>query len=184
VGGLWTLPLFKALEAELPDPVPGHDGEPVIYELRDDGDRLVASADLAGLLQVVQPLDLSTEQSLEEDFRLFRERRKRLRGLGSVVVHVVLATGGDAEALAELVERKTARKPSNVFLLDAGGETFARLRDEALTPFAEVVLLDRHGRLRGAYGPGEAEGDRFAQDLASLANWPASDPPVGEAIGR
>ena len=45
---------------------------------------------------------------------------------------------------------------------------------------ASLFLLDRHARLRGVYGDGPDEADRFARESGMLANWVGSDPePIG-----
>lgn len=180
---LWAVPLVKSLQAEFPEPPPGFDREPEAFALVDEDGRLVASSELVGYLLLVAPLSLASERSAEEDFEHFRRLKKRVRGLGSSVVQVLLVDG-DGEQLSALLDAKRGRKPSNLFLLDPGGSVHEGLRVSAGRPRAELFVLDRHGRLRGSYDRSIPDGDRLAQDLAVLANWLGSDPPLGEPVRR
>lgn len=180
----WFPPLLKSLSLDFPEPVPGADRRAEVFELEEEKGERVSCEDLRGHLKVVQVLDLGSPQSAEQGFAAFRERKKRLRGLGSLVAHLVLVENSDSGSLSSFLDEKTARKPSNLFLIDDGGQVMAELRESAGKPDAVAIVLDRHGRLRGAYGSAEAEGNRFAQDLASLANWVGSDPEFGEAVTR
>jgi hypothetical protein len=180
----WALPLVKSLGAEYPEPPPGHEREPETFRLADLEGRDVSAADLGGYLLVVRPLRMGTEEETEADFVAFRECKARLRGLGSTIVQVLLVDGGGGGRLEELVAAKRARKPNNLFLYDEGGVVLERLRASAANPTAEVLVLDRHARIRGAYDASAADGDRFAQDLGKLANWIGCDPPPGQGIRR
>ena len=178
VGALWLLPLIKSLGAELPDPLPGMESAPVVFQARAENGGEVSLADLAGYLVLASSLSLEdgpgAERSLSELFRL----RKRLRGLGSSVVFLVLVTGADAEELGALLDANGLRKPIEVFLLDDGGQALEVLRTAAAPTPAEYFLMDTRGRLRGAYGADPAALDRLVTDAGQLANWRASDPPI------
>ena len=184
LGSMWLFPLLKSLSVSYPDPVPGHERSAESYTLMEEGGELVSCAQLGGLIQLVQALDLSSSETAEADFASFRERKKRVRGLGSLIAHVVLVRGADREVLSALIDSKTARKPSNLFLLDPEGATMSALLASSGADQAEVFVLDRHGRIRGAYGSSEAEGNRFAQDIGALANWQGSDPELGAPVTR
>ena len=61
VGGLWLIPLIKALGAELPDPLPGMDTAPIeLVGLTAEGDEVQLS-DLAGYLVLARSLSLADE---------------------------------------------------------------------------------------------------------------------------
>ena len=194
VGALFGIPLIKGLGAKPPDPLPGMDREPSTFELPDEHGRRVALADLAGQIVLLGELPLANAAQSELAMRALGTLRMRLRGLGSAVVFVSLAHGGDAATLSALLDAWTARKPVNVFLLDEGRKVLERLRTEAGSPSADFLLYDTHGRLRGLYGLGgreapssdaggaawdaahQAEIDRLVQQTGQLANWAGSDP--------
>ncbi|MFT5287162.1 MAG: hypothetical protein ACI8TQ_003342 [Planctomycetota bacterium] len=182
MSSLWSLPLLKSLQGEFPDPVPGFDREPEAFELLDDTGRKIAISDLGQYLLIVQILDLSSPGAADASFEEFRVRRKRLRGLGSMAVHLILVEDADAPELRAFVDSRTARRPHNFFLVDEGGKVRRSLQAAADRPDAKLFLLDRHGRMRGAYGGGLAESDRFAQNSGQLANWAGSDPGIGEPV--
>jgi hypothetical protein len=182
VASLWVVPLIKGLGAEFPDPIPGYDTEALAFELATDEGRRVSLADLRGNLVLVAELPLANAVEAEAAIESLRVRRKRLRGLGSLAVNVMLAHGAGADPLAAAIDENRARKPTNVFLLDEGRATFERLCIEAGHADARILLFDRHGRLRGAYGAGEEELDRCVAATGQLANWSGSDPPIGEPV--
>jgi hypothetical protein len=181
IGTLWGLPLLKSLRATYPEPPPGHERTPESFVLTDSEGRELRRADLEGFLLVVQPLDLREAEEAQAAFERFRARKKRLRGLSSLVHHVLLVDGASPETLGTFLDERTARKPSNLFLLDPGGEVWAALAGEA-APGATHLVLDRRGRLRGGFDDsagGEADLNRL---LTLLANWEGCDPPVGEPV--
>lgn len=183
--GFWVFPLYKSINVDFPDPVPGFDRQAEVFTLQAESGEEVTCADLAGHLLVIQSLDFGSPDSAEREFTSFRERKKRLRGLGSLLIHVILVQNAQPGPLAAFLDEKTARKPNNLFLLDEGGLTLAALRASASSPGADdVIVLDRHGRLRGAYGLTEAEGNRMAQDMGSLGNWLGSDPELGQPVSH
>ncbi|MFT4538769.1 MAG: cytochrome oxidase Cu insertion factor (SCO1/SenC/PrrC family) [Planctomycetota bacterium] len=184
LGAFWLFPLIKGLGVELPDPVQGADRMPEVFELEQEDGRRVRCADLAGHLVIIETLDFESPAQLEQEFASFRARKKRWRGLSSLVLHIVLAQNADKATLSAFIDKKTARKPNTIYAFDEGGKVLASLQEAAGVPVASVYVLDRHGRLRGSYGFTEAEGDRMAQDLASLANWVGSDPAIGQAINK
>lgn len=184
VGALWGLPLLRALSAELPDPVPGHESLPVSGSFVDEFGSPVAFDDLHGHLVIVGELPMAEEQARELAFQNLRVLRKRVRGLQPVVAFALLVQGGDPEAISLYLDEKRARKPSNVFLLDGDGAGFADLIERGGDPEARFFLLDRHGRMRGAYRTDVASMDRLAEETGILANWRGSDPPLGEPIPR
>lgn len=182
IGALFSVPLIKGLGAERPEPLPGWDAEPLTLRLPDETGRETTLTDLSQHLVLVTDLPLANAVASDEAFARLRTVRKRLRGLGDAVVYLVLAHGGDVPALLRLLDRMTAHKPSNVFLLDEDRTTLDRLREQAGSPAADWILLDRHGRARGVYGPGEAEVDRLAADAGALANWIGEDPEPGQPV--
>jgi peroxiredoxin len=163
------------------------------FELPDEHGKLVSLANLAGYLVIVTELPLANGQVRETTMRGVRALRKRLRGLGSTVVFVSLCHGGQAADLTALLDTWTARKPVNVFLLDDERAVMDELRAYGRSPSADWFLIDRHARIRGAYGVEEAEaslvGDALARNTAAnraevdrlvyqagqLANWMGSD---------
>jgi hypothetical protein len=110
--------------------------------------------------------------------------RKRVRGLSPVVTFAVFVRVGDSEALSLYLDEKRARKPSNVFLLDEDGTGFGNMVERGGDPEARFFLLDRHGRMRGAYRVDTPGMDQLAEEAGQLANWIGSDPPPGEPIRR
>lgn len=184
IGGLWALPLLRALSAELPDPVPGYDSPAVTGAFVDEFGRSVSIAGLRGHLVIVGELPMAEEQSRDSAFQNLRVLRKRVRGLSPVVTFAVLVQATDSEALSLYLDEKRARKPSNVFLLDGNGAGFEDMLARGGDPEARFFLLDRHGRMRGAYRVDTPGMDKLAVDAGILANWLGSDPPPGEPIRR
>lgn len=180
IGTLFTVPLWKSGQAELPPVLPGADRDPLTFELPDETGAPVSLDLLEGHLKVITELPLASGDQTEATFAGIRRLRKRLRGLGSMVVYVVLCKGGDGADLSALLDAKTARKPVNVFLLDPEGQTAADLRLLAGSQTADFFLADRHGRLRGLYANTESDLDRLVAHCGQLANWPDSDPPPGD----
>ena len=184
IGGLWGLPLLRALSAEFPDPVPGYESQAVSGAFVDEFGNAVTFAGLHGHLVIVAELPMAEEQSREGAFQDLRVLRKRVRGLQPVVTFAVLVQAGDTEALSPFLDEKRARKPSNVFLLDGDGTGFGEMVERGGDPEARFFLLDRHGRMRGAYRTDTRGMDNLAVDAGQLANWIGSDPPPGEPVRR
>lgn len=182
IGALWLVPLVKSFGAELPEPLPGHDGEPLVLELRELDGRAVSIQDLAGYLLIVSELPMGDARSAEQAIQDWRELKGRLRGLGSAVVHVQIAPESSAEALSELIRVKRARKPNNVFLLDPSGAALRTLVEARGLPSGDLFLVDTHGRWRGSYPQAPAGIDQLVHDAGHLANWPGSDPALGAGI--
>ncbi|GJM22973.1 MAG: hypothetical protein DHS20C15_28880 [Planctomycetota bacterium] len=177
VGVLFSFPLIKGLGARLPDPPPGIDSAPLEFELPDDSGKLVRRADLGGHLLVITELAYLNAALHDEPLERLRHLRKRLRGLGSAVVFVVMTHGATAEQLTGFVNINTARKPQNVWLVDEDGAVFSALVRQAGAPSAQMLLLDTHGRLRAIYGDDPAELDVLVGTAGVLANWRGADPP-------
>lgn len=161
IAASFGIPLIKGLNKDLPPVPPGTDNRPAVFALPDEHGAIVRSEDLRGSLLVVTDLPLANQAERERGFDGIRALRKRLRGMGSAVKFVVLCHGGDAAALSALLDAKTARKPVNVFLLDEGHEEMDALRRVAGAASARFLLLDRHGRPRGAWGDSEADVDEM-----------------------
>lgn len=177
VGTLVSFPLLKSLDKELPPMPPGEGRQPIDFTLPDETGRMVSLSDLGGHLKVITELPLAESRATQESFDGIRALRKRLRGLASTVVYVVLCHGGDRDTLSALLDERTARKPVNIFLMDEGRATAAWLRREAGSELAAFFLADRHGRIRRAY-PGTQDGiDRLIYDAGLLANVPEADRP-------
>lgn len=173
---LFSFPLIKGLGARLPDAPPGVDNAPMHFELPDDQGRVVSRADLAGHLLVITELAYLNVAQHDEPLKRLRELRKRLRGLGSTVVFVVMAHGATPDELAAFVDEHTARKPQNVWLVDEDRAVFTALCRDARAPSARMLLLDSHGRLRALYGEDPAELDTLVTTAGILANWRGADP--------
>jgi len=178
VGVLFSFPLIKGLGARLPDPPPGIDTAPLHFELPDDHGRSVTREDLAGHLLVITELAYLNVAQHDEPLKRLRELRKRLRGLGSTVVFVVMTHGATPDELAAFVDQHTARKPQNVWLVDEDRAVFSALCRDAGAPSAQMLLLDTHGRLRALYGEDPAELDTLVTTAGILANWRGADPAV------
>jgi len=181
VGTLFTVPFFKSMNATLPEPLPGMDGAALDFTLPGEDGVEVSLADLAGHLLVITELPLASGTQTEATFAGIRRLRKRLRGLGSTVVFVVLCHGGSPAMLTQLLDEKVARKPVNVFLIDEDGARRSWLRREAGSQSADFFLLDRHARLRGLYENTEADIDTLVMHAGQLANWLDSDPELAPA---
>jgi hypothetical protein len=171
----FAIPLLKSMDRELPAPLPGRDRPGLVLSLPDAAGALRQLDELRGRITVVTALSLANATERERTFAALRGLQKRLRSLSPVMGWTVLCTGSDAAGLAALLDAKTARRPHHLWLLDEGGAGMARLCAEAGSPSARLLLLDRHGRPRGAYGDGEAELDRLVAQAGELANWPGQD---------
>lgn len=187
LGLLWSFPLVKSLGAKFPDPLPGIDSDPVEFTLTDIDGRQVSPADLDGYLKLVSELPLANRAEAEATLAWMRRLRTRLRGLGSSVVYVTLCQGGTpADVVDLLAAADEPRKPVNVYLMDDDRATMAWLRREAGSETADILLLDRHGRVRGVFGRREGEArmsddevDRLVAATGQLANWVGEDPTPG-----
>jgi hypothetical protein len=172
----FTIPLLKSVGREFPPPLPGRERAALVLSLDDDAGALRQLEELRGRLVLVTALSLANTSELERTFDSQRVVQKRLRSLAPVLGWVVLCSGGGAADVAALLDAKIARRPHHLFLIDEGGSGMARLCAEAGSPSARWLLLDRHGRARGAYGDAEDELDRLVMHAGQLANWPAQDP--------
>ena len=172
----FAIPLIKALRAEFPPPLPGMDRPGQDSTLPDDAGASRSLAELRGHIVVVTALTLANSVERDAAFDGLRRLRKRLRGLGTEVAFFTICSGGDAAALGALLDEKKARRPTELYLLDAGGEEFARLARAGGSASAAFLLFDRHGRVRGAYGDSQGELDRLVEQAGQLANWEAQDP--------
>lgn len=185
IGTLWGVPLVRALSAELPEPVPGHEGPSLEADFLDEYDRRVSYADLGGHLVIVSQLPMGEDAARTRAFTNFIALRKRLRGLSPVVLFAQLADREEGpELTAFLDSRRGSRKPSTIFARDGGGQAFEALKALGKDPLANYFLLDRHARLRGVYRH-DAEGiERLVVECGQLANWIGADPVPGEEIRR
>ncbi len=181
IAALFALPLIKALQAELPPPLPGLDGPPLDLSLPDEHGASRALSELRGRVVVLTDLPLLNAPEREATFDALFRLRRRLRGVNQAMGFCVLAHGAPAAELTALLDARVARKPGQIFLLDESLREFERLRRAAGSPSATHLLLDRHGRARGVYGENEAEIDRLVGDAGALCNWRGQDPPPGDA---
>lgn len=172
---LWAFPLIKSLSADLPARLPGEDGPPLDFALSDERGGPLQLSSLRGQMLIVTALPLAEANARDVTWERLVHLRKRLRGLDQALEYVVLAQGGDASDLADWLEQHKAPRPELHFGLDDGGAQAARLAELAHAPSAEFFLLDRHGRMRGAYGGSPAEIDRLVKEAGQLANWSGQD---------
>ena len=179
---LFSVPLLKSLSGELPEPPPGWDTEPASFTLLDERGESVSLSDLRDYLVVVAELPLGNAPEREHAFDGLRAVRKRLRGMGHGVVFLSLCHGGPVSELTRLLDDKIARKPQNVFLMDDDRTEIDALRRMARAPSARFLVIDRHGRIRGAFGEEEAAVDQLVYTIGVLGNWPGSDPEPGQPI--
>jgi hypothetical protein len=175
VGALWTFPLWKSLTAELPPRLPGEDGPSLDLSLPDERGGTLSLSDLRGRLLLVSALPLAEARARDEAWLRLTRLRKRLRSLDPELDLVVLAQGGDASDLVPWLLSLHGPRPGLHFGLDTDGAQMRRLCGQAGAPSAEFVLLDRHGRVRGAYGGEPPELDRLAEQAGQLANWRGQD---------
>ncbi len=157
--------------------LPGVHRAPLDCELPDERGAPVSLASLRGRLAVVLPLSLANATEREAALRGILALRKHLRGLDQALTVLVLCRAGGPAELSPLLDAHKARKPANLFVLDEGGAAFERLCTEADAPSAAALLLDRHGRARGAYGDSDAEQERLIAETGQIANWLDEDPP-------
>ena len=75
IGGLWGVPLLRALSAELPEPVPGYESPAVSGSFVDEFGNPVTFAGLTGHLVIVAELPMAEEQSRESAFQALRVLR-------------------------------------------------------------------------------------------------------------
>ncbi len=172
---LWAFPLLKSLSADLPARLPGEQGPPLDLALPDEQAGTLRLSDLRGRVLVLTELPLAEANARDTTWERLVRLRKRLRGLDQVLHYVVLAQGGDAADLSGWLEQHRAPRPELHFGLDEGGAAAARLGGLARAPSAEFFLIDRHGRIRGAYGGSPPEIDRLVEDAGHLANWSGQD---------
>jgi hypothetical protein len=172
---LWAFPLLKSLSADLPARLPGENGPPLDYTLPDELGGTLRLSGLRGQVLIVTALPLAEANARDVTWERLVRLRKRLRGLDQALQYVVLAQGGGAADLAGWLEQHRAPRPELHFGLDDGGAQAARLGDLAGAPSAEFFLLDRHARLRGAYGGAPEEIDRLVKEAGQLANWSGQD---------
>lgn len=171
---LWSFPLIKALRAPLPPRLPGEDGPSLDASLPDELGGTTTLAELRGTVLILTPLPLTEARARDLTWEELVKLRKRLRGLDQALEYVVLGQGGAAEDLHDWLQEHRAPRPELHFGLDDGA-TWRQLAAQADAPGAEFLLLDRHGRIRGAYGAEPAEIDRLVTHAGQLCNWPAQD---------
>jgi len=175
LGLAFLMPIFKALRAELPD-APPYLSEPLELALRDAEGEPFALSDLRGRLVIATGVPLASETAAHDAIDELVSLQKRLKGVVDVMAYLMLAHGGGTDALGELLDSRTLRKPGNVPAWDAGREALTRLREEAGSRTADFLLIDRHGRLRGAFAADDASIDALVLQTGLLANWTAADP--------
>jgi hypothetical protein len=176
---MFTVPLVKSLNKELPARLPGEDGTPLVLQLPDADGELFDLGSVRGKVVVLTSLPLASATARDETFDGIRKLRKRLRGLADAVHYVILCQGGDVASLLELLDEKKARKPTVHYVLDPDGREHLRLQEAAGAHGADFMLLDRHGRNRGVYADMARDLDRLVTHTGQLANWPGQDPPPG-----
>ena len=175
IGALWSFPLWKSLTARLPPRLPGEDGPSLSASLSDERGGPFELAALRGRVLIVTPLPLAEARARDVTWEELVRLRKRLRGLDQALQYAVLAQGGEAADLLAWLEQHRAPRPELHFGLDADAAVWRRLTGQADAPSAEFLLLDRHGRLRGAYGGEPADIERLVEQAGQLANWPGED---------
>jgi hypothetical protein len=174
---LWLFPLWKSLTADLPARLPGEDGPALDVSLDDELGRPFRLADLRGRVVVLTALPLAEARARDATWGRLVKLRKRLRGLDQALVYAVLAQGGSAADLHGWLEEHRAPRPELFFGMDEGGAEMKRLCAQAGAASAEFLLIDRHGRIRGAYGGEPAEVERLIVHAGQLCNWEGQDPP-------
>lgn len=174
---MFSVPLVKSLNKELPPRLPGEDGAALVLQLPGETGALFDIATVRGKVVVVTSLPMASGTARDETFDDLRRLRKRLRGLADAVHYVILCQGGDAAALTALLDERKARKPTVHYVLDDGRRELTRLLEAAEAPGASFLLLDRHGRVRGRYAETERDVDRLVTETGQLANWPGQDAP-------
>lgn len=176
VGVMVCVPLLKGTQGTLPDPPPGMDRAPLDFSLSDETGRQVSLSDLRGHLVIIGEVPLANAPEARRGIEGLWALRKRLRGLGSAVVFVSLCHGADAATLKALIEERHAQRPLNIFLLDDDRATAAWLRREAGSESADLILLDRHGRVRAVAAGDQPGVDKLVATAGVLANWAGADP--------
>jgi hypothetical protein len=175
LGALWCFPLWKSLQADLPPRLPGEDGPSLDLALPDERGGTFTLAERRGRLLLLTALPLTEATARDSTWQRLVRLRRHLRGIDMVLDYAVLAQGGDATDLLPWLDSLNAPRPGLFFALDADGSQMRRLCGQAGAPSAEFLLLDRHGRLRGAYGGDEAQQERLVEHAGQLANWAAQD---------
>ena len=161
IGLLWAFPLWKSLRADLPARLPGEDGPALDLSLPDDHGGTFHLADLRGRCVVLTALPLAEERARDETWE--------------ALVYAILAHGGGADELRGWLEEHRAPRPELHFAIDEGRVEMSRLCAQAGAASADFLLLDRHGRIRGAYGREPEEVERLVLHAGQLANWPGQD---------
>ena len=175
LGALWSFPLWKSLQAELPPRLPGEDGPSLDLALPDERGGIFTLAERRGRLLLLTALPLTEATARDATWERLVRLRRHLRGIDMVLDYVVLAQGGEAADLAPWLESMHGARPGLFFALDADGAQLRRLCGQAGAPSAEFLLLDRHGRLRGTYGGDDASLERLVEHAGQLANWAGQD---------
>ncbi|MHC4846040.1 MAG: hypothetical protein ACYTCU_07745, partial [Planctomycetota bacterium] len=96
---MFTVPLVKSLNKELPARLPGEDGTPLVLQLPDADGELFDLGSVRGKVVVLTSLPLASATARDETFDGIRKLRKRLRGLADAVHYVILCQGSDVSSL-------------------------------------------------------------------------------------
>ncbi len=182
MGILFCVPLVKSLGRGLPPPPPGYDSEPVAFTLPDERGEEVSLDLLRDYLIVVTDLPLSNAIARDAAFGGMHAVRKRLRGMGQSIVFLSMVHGGPVSDLIRMLDDKNAHRPQTIYLMDTDRTEIDALLRQARAPTARYLVIDRHGRLRGAFGEDEAAIDKLVYTVGVLGNWAGSDPAPGEPI--
>jgi hypothetical protein len=184
VGVLFALPIGRSLARTLP-PAPPVLGEVRPFELQDQYGHVVGSQQLVGHVWVVA--QLPPEGAITHDMAVetIRTVIHRTKNLGTLF-HMVTLPEDDAAVASDddrraLVEKYCSSSQLWSFL---GGSTQAVVRAKhALYDSVELggvgtggavglLLVDRRGAIRGAYGTDPSSIDRLMTDTSYIANLP------------
>jgi hypothetical protein len=185
VGVLFALPMGRSLARTLP-PAPPVLGEVRPFELEDQYGHVVGSQQLVGHVWVVAQLPPEGAITHDAAIETVRTVIHRTKNLGPLF-HMVTLPEDEATAPSEVDRRTLVEKycSSSQLWSYLGGNPGALGRVKrsiyesvelggvggTLGPGA-LLLVDRRGAIRGAYGADKASIDRMMSDTSYIANLP------------
>jgi hypothetical protein len=185
VGVLFALPLGRSMARTLP-PSPPTIGEARPFELLDQYGSIVGTQQLLGHVWVVAQLPPEGAITHAEAIETVRTVIHRTKNLGTLFRMVTLPEE-DRSALGEADRRILVEKycsSSQLWLYLGGSAEQVERAKHALYDTVELggvgsaggpvalLLLDRRGAIRGAYGTDKASIDRLMSDTSYIANLP------------
>jgi hypothetical protein len=183
VAVLFALPIGRSLARTLP-PAPPTLGEVLPFELHDQYGNVVGTQQLVGHIWVVAQLPPEGAITRDQAIETVRTIIHRTKNLGTVF-HMVTLPEDDGSTSPEPARRALVEKycSSSQLWSDLGGtpEQVERAKRSLYDSIelggvgsagGALLLLDRRGAVRGAYGTDKVSIDRMMSDTSYIANLP------------